>query len=81
MAIKKKKNKKNFFIYNIKTPDDKRRKVWVKALFQEKEKNCFLPDVTDYTYLIKRNLFQVYDYSNLNSEYFADLYCYLRKYF
>ena len=62
-------------------PDDKRRKVWVKALFQEKEKNCFLPDVTDYTYLIKRNLFQVYDYSNLNSEYFADLYCYLRKYF
>ena len=42
MAIKKKKNKKSSLLYNIKKTDDKlkkskRRKVWVKALFQERE--------------------------------------------
>ena len=47
MAIKKTKNKKSFFIYNIKTLDDKRErhlkegKFGLKASFKKKKKSAF----------------------------------------
>ena len=80
---KKEKFKKSSLLYNLKKTEEKtkksiRRKVGVKALFQERRKNGAFQETLQNIRVSDR---EAHDYSNLNSEYFADLYCYLRKYF
>ena len=84
MAIKKKKFKKSSLLYNIKTSEDKterklnKGKSGLKPSFKKEKKKEKMKVLPTRRY---RSSFQVYDYSNLNFKYFADLYCYLRKYF
>ena len=85
--MKKEKNKKNSLLYNIKTPEDKTErnlnegKFGLKLFFQERENNGAFNQALQNIRVSGRSSFQVYDYSKLNCEYFADLYCYVRKYF
>ena len=85
-GLKKEKSKKSPFLCNIKTSEDKTErtlhegKLELKPSFKKK-KTKVLSTIGYRICLRQRSFFQVYDYSNLNCEYFADLYCYLRKYF
>ena len=47
-------------------------------LSRKRKQRCFPPDVTEYTRLRERSSYEVYDYSNVKSYYFADLDCYLK---
>ena len=77
-SIKKQETRKALFLYNIKTSEDKTErnlnegKFGLKPFFKiEKTKALSTRRYRIYMSLISS--FQVYDYSNLNSEYFADL--------
>ena len=84
MAIKKKKLRKALFYIMLKWLKTKQRnlnegKFGLKPSFK-KEKTKVL-STRRYKIYVSQIGRSPYDYSDLNSEYFADLYCYLRKYF
>ena len=75
---KKEKIKKSSLLYNVNRKKSKRKKVWVKALLQEIEnKGAFHQTLQNICVSDREAHFRYY--SNLNSEYFTDLYCNLRK--
>ena len=72
-SIKKQETRKALFLYNIKTSEDKTERNLNEGKFGLKP---FFKIEKTKARSTRRSLissFQVYDYSNLNSEYFADL--------